>query len=462
MVDGRYRVIMSAMASMYSVFSFPAGDSHIGTRPAADTGLSHRKEMTANTEGQFGSPTSGHFLDVVECKKETGLESMQIAQKSTENFGVLDKIDWDFTEASTNSTTNSMHPYPAKFIPQIPRNFIEQLSGKGDTVYDPFLGSGTTAVEANILGRNAIGNDVNELAVLIAKVKTTPIPSKKLLLIDDMLHRVRTRIDRLYSGGKNNIKKPDIVNLEMWFDDFVIDELVIIKEEIEKLNDQRLINFCHVALSGIIINVSKQDSDTRYVRVLKKIKHFDTYTKFHNRIHKLMKIVMSSNKLIGNGKSVFKVADSRTENIFKENSADLSITSPPYPNAYDYHLYHKYRMFWLGMNPRQLRRSEIGAHVDYSKKNGHTELDFMQDMAKCLLNISRILKENSYLVFVMGDSILKGRNIKNNEILKQVALNTSFNFITEYTRNLRLNRKSFNPKIGNIKTEKILVFQNLK
>ena len=114
------------------------------------------------------------------------------------------------------------------------------------------------------------------------------------------------------------------------------------------------------------------------------------------------------------------------------------------------------------MNPHKLRKSEIGAHADYSKKNGPNEFDFMRDMEKCLLNTSKILKPGSYFVLVIGDSILKGRNIKNNEILKQAALNTPFNFVTEFARNLKLNKKSFNPKIGNIKTENILVFENLK
>lgn len=170
----------------------------------------------------------------------------------------------------------------------------------------------------------------------------------------------------------------------------------------------------------------------------------------------------ASSEMIANGKSVFKVADTRTENIFKENSADLAVTSPPYPNAYDYHLYHKYRLFWLGMNPHQLRKSEIGAHADYSKKNGPDEFDFMRDMEKCFNNTSKILKRGTYFVLVIGDSILKGRNIQNNEILKQAAENTPFNFVTEFTRNLKLSKKSFNPKIGNIKTEKIVVFENLK
>jgi site-specific DNA-methyltransferase (cytosine-N4-specific) len=374
----------------------------------------------------------------------------------------LSQIDWDFTEAQTNSATNTIHPYPAKFIPQIPHHFIQHFSVGGDTIYDPFMGSGTTAVEANIIGRNAIGNDINELAVLISRVKTTPISTKKLTLLNELLWRIHVKIDSMYSMKENRIVIPDIINLDRWFEHFVINELVIIKEEIMNLGDNNLIDFCLVALSGIIINVSRQDSDTRYVRVAKTINFFDTYTKFSNQLNKLRKIMDASNDLIKNGKSILKVADTRTENIFKEDSADLAVTSPPYPNAYDYHLYHKYRLFWLGMNPYNLRKLEIGAHVDYSKRNGSDESDFRRDMHNCFLNISKILKPKSYFVLVIGDSILKGRYIQNNEILKQASENTPFKFVVEFTRNLNLNRKSFNPLIGHIKKEKIVIFKNLK
>ncbi len=377
-------------------------------------------------------------------------------------LNILENIDWDFAEASTNSTTNSMHPYPAKFIPQIPNHLIQQLTKVGDTVYEPFLGSGTTAVEANVLGRNAIGNDVNELAVLISKVKTTPVSNKRLQNLDSLLNKIYKHIELLYSEKKNNIEIPDITNLNLWFIDFVIHEIVIIKQEIEKLADEDIKDFCLVALSGILVNVSRQDSDTRYVRVTKNINHFDTFNKFSKQLNKLRKIMIASSENIKNGTSVFKVEDSRTEHIFEENVADIAITSPPYPNAYDYHLYHKYRLFWLGMDPLKLRKLEIGAHADYSKKNGPNEFDFMRDMEKCMLNTSKILKKGSFFILVIGNSILKGRHIENNKILQQAAEATPFNFVTEFTRNIKLNRKSFNPKIGNIKQEKILIFENLK
>lgn len=42
------------------------------------------------------------------------------------------------------------------------------------------------------------------------------------------------------------------------------------------------------------------------------------------------------------------------------------------------------------MDPYKLRKNEIGVHADYSKKNGPNEFDFMQDMEKCFINISKI------------------------------------------------------------------------
>jgi len=374
----------------------------------------------------------------------------------------LEKIDWDFAEAITGTSTNSFHPYPAKFIPQIPHHFIKSLSQEGDTVYDPFLGSGTTALEANILGRNAIGNDVNELAVLISKVKTTPICENRLRTLDDLVNRIYNRISLFILGKENEIEEPEIVNLKMWFKDFVIAELVIIKDEIGKLSDKDLVDFCLVALSGIIINVSHQDSDTRYVRVNKSIKPGDTCNRFIKQLSKLRKLMIDSKQLIDKGKSELKVADSRMFGIFPQDSAALAVTSPPYPNAYDYHLYHKYRLYWLGMDIRKLRLNEIGAHSDYSKKNGPDEFDFKLDMEKCFINISNILKPGSYFVIVIGDSILQGRKIQNNEILKAAAQSTALSFVSEFSRNLKLSKKSFNPKVGNIKTEKIIIFQNLK
>src|SRR5438094_213467 len=87
----------------------------------------------------------------------------------TEVRRVLSSIDWAFTHDRTQFLTHDIHPYPAKFIPQIPGHLISLLSARGERVLDPFGGSGTTALEAIRLGRTAISIDANPIATLIGK-----------------------------------------------------------------------------------------------------------------------------------------------------------------------------------------------------------------------------------------------------------------------------------------------------
>ena len=84
-------------------------------------------------------------------------------------------VEWDFATANTAYLTHGLHPYPAKFIPQIPNALIQELSSVGETVGDIFCGSGTTLLEALQLKRHAVGIDANPLATLITKAKTTPL-----------------------------------------------------------------------------------------------------------------------------------------------------------------------------------------------------------------------------------------------------------------------------------------------
>ena len=92
----------------------------------------------------------------------------------------LDTIDWTFPAADTQYLTHGLHTYPARMIPQIPdallNHFLDHSEiEEGDTVYDPFSGSGTTAVEARLHGLNAKANDINPFACMLTKAKAIPI-----------------------------------------------------------------------------------------------------------------------------------------------------------------------------------------------------------------------------------------------------------------------------------------------
>ena len=95
------------------------------------------------------------------------------------------KVDdrWSFKEANTKEFTHCYHIYPAMMIPQIARTLIEEYKPKGrlDLILDPYMGSGTTLVEASLAGINSIGTDLNPLARLMGKVKTTHYNYKSIL-----------------------------------------------------------------------------------------------------------------------------------------------------------------------------------------------------------------------------------------------------------------------------------------
>ena len=387
--------------------------------------------------------------------------------KSNEIFFMraLGQINWNFQDEATNSATHDFHPYPAKFIPQIPYHLIKIFTNEGETVYDPFCGCGTTIVESILENRRAIGNDMNPSAVLISKVKATVLSYKQMDEIKKTVIDIEKNIANLYKSNiviKKRIPSNNfgIPNLTSWFDAHVIVELSMIKNVIESVKDRDMKDFLKVALSSIIVSVSYQDSNTRYVRVNKNIPQKETIRKFKLKIYRMMEKIEDLPVNAINPKVV--IADTRLPSGLASDSADLAVTSPPYPNAYDYHLYHKYRMYWLDMDPLDLKRNEIGSHANYSKKNGHTYQNFEDDMRKSFIQIAKILKPNKYFCIVIGDSIIKGEKIHNNELLKRISAMTPFEFIYEAKRDIQLSKKSFNPRIGNIKTEHIMVFKNCK
>ncbi|MCY3973426.1 MAG: DNA methyltransferase [Candidatus Dadabacteria bacterium] len=367
---------------------------------------------------------------------------------------ILYKTDWDFCDATTNGATHSFHPYPARFIPQIPAVLIRAFTKLGETIYDPFVGGGTSCVEANIVGRHALGGDANGLAVLIARAKSCP-PAKgsTAAILQTAIHAKRQ------AENLNNKVTAPALSVE-WFDDFIIREIAAIKQAITGLQGASEREFCFVALSAILIGVSKQDSDTRYVRVPKNLSPGDAIVRYERQLRKMLRLMDLCRADLLRGMTDVRVADSRIPGTFADDSADFVVTSPPYPNAYDYHLYHRHRLLWLDMDPAELKQQEIGAHAHYSRRNGPDENDFRRDMERVFRASSRILKRGRYFALVVGDSILHGRRVRNRDIVKDAAYVAGFTSVIDFRRRMNSRRKSFNPAHGNIHTEDIVILRN--
>src|SRR5262252_10210187 len=122
------------------------------------------------------SPRPDAFEDDLRSFVWTGRQTLVTATTSPDaNAATVPTFVNEFW-TSRQRAAHSLHEvsYRACFKPQLPRFFIERLTRPGDVVYDPFMGRGTTLVEAALLGRVAFGNDINPLSVVMTRPRLNP------------------------------------------------------------------------------------------------------------------------------------------------------------------------------------------------------------------------------------------------------------------------------------------------
>jgi DNA methylase len=83
-----------------------------------------------------------------------------------------------FSARRVGGLTHNIYRYPARFSPEFVRAALDSFSDPGDLILDPFMGGGTSAVEALVSGRRFLGFDINPLSVLLTRAKTTPLSQR--------------------------------------------------------------------------------------------------------------------------------------------------------------------------------------------------------------------------------------------------------------------------------------------
>ncbi|NJC40491.1 DNA modification methylase [Brevundimonas alba] len=381
----------------------------------------------------------------------------------------LRSIDWAFTDEDTRYLTHDLHPYPAKFPPQIPAKLISALSLPGDVVMDPFGGSGTTAVEAVRLRRRAISFDANPLSALVGRVKTLAIGEHDLAPLEEL----RNAVDSYRANGegrgsnwsegliaKHSCHVPAIPNIEKWFCSAAIGELALLRHLIGQTTSESSEDVALLAFSRIVTRVSNQDSETRYVSKEKELPTTFVLRAYLESLRTVLKRLEAAAPTLAGPVANFVEGDARTDigKAVPPSSVDLIVTSPPYPNATDYHLYHRFRLFWLGHDPRLFGGLEIGSHLKH-QRNGTDFDEYREDMTRVLEGAYRALQPGRYAVFVVGDAVFKGEEFSTSEALAVAAIKVGFEVTDIIDRPIHNTKRSFTQAARRARLEQLLVLQ---
>lgn len=386
---------------------------------------------------------------------------------------------WDFTEDNTKISNHGFHTYPAMMIPQVARRLIEIYGKNAKVLFDPFMGSGTSLLEAKLHKnfKTAYGIDINPLALLVAKVKTTPIDDeillKELHKLCDVFFEHKLNIDQL-----DNLEIPDRNNLDFWFKPDVIRDLAILKNSIEsitiedKVLEGHTIDFFKVAFSEIVRRVSNtRNSEFKLYKMAEPAlnKHMpDTLAEFTKKAKFNIEQMAVFNEDANNCEIKILSEDTRFETSIPSNSVDIIVTSPPYGDSRTtvaYGQFSRLSLEWIGFKSKDVSgidKTSLGGIPtsdiihnlnsptlqkvldeihDNDSKRVRDVLSFYVDFNECIKEIDRVMKIGGLLCFVVGNRTVKGVKIPTDEIIVELfKSNNEYKHHNTIIRNIPLKR----------------------
>ncbi|MGH9463786.1 MAG: DNA methyltransferase, partial [Vicinamibacteria bacterium] len=263
----------------------------------------------------------------------------------------------------------------------------------------------------------------------------------------------------LFSGPApvcSSLGPPSIPNLERWFSSIAVKEIGLVLGRIKGLKHEAARKVAWAALSAILVTVSNQDSETRYTARPKELATGDVLAAFLRKLREVHGLLVAFREASAPRKARVFLADARELDDEAVGMVDAVVTSPPYANAFDYHLYHRHRMYWLGYDPAELRRREIGSHLNYQRRGDGIEI-YRTDMEQCLKSIAKVLKPGGPCALVVGDSVFLGKVVDNAGVIASAAGELGFKCLTVVERRIHPVKRSMIKPARRARIEKIIL-----
>lgn len=347
----------------------------------------------------------------------------------------------------------SIHPFPARMAPDLALVSMEDLPA-GSVVLDPMVGSGTVVRHATELGHEALGFDMDPLAVLMSRAWTTSVSDAA---IDTELKIVLEQVEGLGSTVPTLPwqQDPDTLKfVDYWFHENQRGDLARLasvldrrKAIVQEVTGDSALTVLLVAFSRIIItkeqgaSLARDTSHSRPHRVATE-SEYQVIPNFLRSVAQLRKRLLEHPPT---GSANIHHGDARSLQI-ADGTVDAVVTSPPYLNAIDYMRGHRMSLVWLGHSIPELktvRSTSIGAErasgatvsrdvVSVMASMRGTELltgrlegivtRYAVDLLAMTSETARVLKPGGRATFVVGNSCIKGRFIDNAAGVAKAAL----------------------------------------
>ena len=338
---------------------------------------------------------------------------------------------------------------------------------------DPMMGSGTALVEAAALGRNALGFDIDPLAVRISQAKTTLNPRDLENPEHDVVSRSRQILedsDAVESAIESRFDGDTKKFIDYWFLPETQRELIALVLAIEEIVESGLKRMLELTLSSVIVTKSGGVSRAidlahgRPHRVDSKVPR-NAIQQFERKLRQYFLYLSDQD-----GQSPVEamaqpiMGDARALPLTGK-VVDLIVTSPPYANAIDYMRAHKFSLVWLGRSTADLSRKRatyIGAEriadpnstglPESSERiiSSLSELDstrarvlrrYFSEMAEAISEMFRVLRVGRAAMLVVGTSTMRGLDVQTHRCLADIADQAGFDVVGIGTRKLDRNRR---------------------
>lgn len=383
-----------------------------------------------------------------------------ITKMSVES-GVL-RENWEYADVDTQHLTHNVHRYSGKFIPQIASRAVEILSRPGELVVDPYCGSGTTLLECARLRRRAVGVDLNPLAVLIARVKTTPVPKPQL---DSLVLGLKTELTALgvddefplfmASAGAERPPLGDDARLEhewyrKWFQPHVLPELIRIDLEIARIEAGALRNIALVAFSDILRRCSNAHSGYPNVMFDKNAPQKDRPIRpFLKALERIAGMVAGLSSLEASWSDIRVVHGNATTLPLDDATVDAVVSHPPYIGSIPYAEYGALSLQWLGEDSKQLDRELTGGR----RQSPDVVSRFEDGYGKMLRESARVLKPGRHAFLMVGNPVVRAQVIDLAEMTLSLASQAGLELVA------RTERRGVNRRANKMGAEHLLFFQ---